>query len=77
MTTFKIFQRSQSVQVLGSAGFDANEIAHIVNRAPHGWEARRVELVDNRYQPVGETVRVSHLINQVDGAARIAEALGL
>lgn len=69
MTAYRLFIRNQSVQVLGSAdASDGTEFALIVN-SPRGWIARR--------QPTDEGVNVSRLINQHDGAAQIAAALGL
>ncbi|MDR6511483.1 hypothetical protein J2792_002355 [Novosphingobium capsulatum] len=74
MTQFKIQTVRQGHMVLVSGH---SEVAQIRNDG-RGWEATRTEGPRGPSMKwIGEPVRVSHLVNQPDGAEQIAVALGL
>ncbi|SES03544.1 hypothetical protein SAMN05518866_1336 [Sphingobium sp. YR768] len=74
MASYKIFTVGQMNQVLKRSEGDKfnsvkNETVARMRNTPHGWIATKVD--------GEEGINVSRLINQVDGAERIAEALGI
>lgn len=76
MASFKIFTAGQMIQVLKRSEGDRFNSLHnkqvaTMRNTVHGWIAKKDDDAD------GEGVNVSRLINQHDGAAQIADLLGL
>lgn len=76
MPDFSITRTDQMGNVLVRHDSDGREptVAIISNIPPQGWTAFRCG-ADRR--PMGDGINVNRLINQHDGAERIAAALGL